>query len=558
MDISQSEVIASLHAALGTVTEVVAANKPASAILQTIAEQVCARLGASACGLYQQDPTSGNLWITAACNLHPDYVAAAQVPLGGALVGAAVQERCTRIQENIAPETIQLGEMIPEEIQRAIRTGMLPFATIVATPLVVGDAVYGGLVAYFGVENAPTPATVPLLELFATQVALIIQNSILRERTQALQALQELLPSLNTSSSLRAVLTRGLTEMADLAGAQGAVLLTPIPDGTALTIAAISEGLATEPGRQWPLDALCPCVQAFVRGSVMVTDRQAMTAERDARPPFPSPLGDGWATMVSLPVVGNSGRLGALDLAFATPRRVSPEDLSLYQTFANVLGLLLETGQLVRQRQRLAAAEERARLARELHDSVTQSLFSMTLTAKAASRIIARDVTMAGEMLGELQDLAYAALSEMRALIYELRPTALEEEGLVAALRKRAAATQARTGLTVTLQTDGESRLSPEQEEALYYIAREALHNAVKHAEAQEALVVLTFRPDLTELKIRDDGLGFDDARQIPVGMGLQTMRERAAQIGASFEVTSALGRGTSIQVRLPRNGVSA
>src|SRR5439155_6144440 len=134
--------------------------------------------------------------------------------------------------------------------------------------------------------------------------------------------------------------------------------------------------------------------------------------------------------------------------------------------------------------QRLGAVEERQKLARELHDSVTQSLFSASLLAQAAQALWARDSQRAKERLDRAAELCGGALAEMRALIFELRPAALQEEGLVSALRKHAAAREGRDAIAVEVAVEDERRLAPHVEEAAYHIAREALHNAVKHARA--------------------------------------------------------------------------
>ncbi len=143
----------------------------------------------------------------------------------------------------------------------------------------------------------------------------------------------------------------------------------------------------------------------------------------------------------------------------------------------------------------IAANEERANLARELHDSVTQALFSMGLTARALELLLDRDPEAAREKLAELRDLQKDALAEMRTLIFELRPQGLETDGLAQALRNHAAAVQGRTGLAVAVEIEMDERLPLHVEEALYRVAQEALHNVVKHANAENARIALRRRP---------------------------------------------------------------
>jgi PAS domain S-box-containing protein len=199
----------------------------------------------------------------------------------------------------------------------------------------------------------------------------------------------------------------------------------------------------------------------------------------------------------------------------------------------------------------LAALEERARLARELHDSVTQTLFSMALNARAAERALHNNPEQAASTVAELRRLAQGALAEMRALIFELRPESLQNEGLLAAVAKHTAALEARHELHVTLDTDHEPNIDIDTKAALYRIAQEAMHNVVKHAHATHVVVVLRHVGADFVLQVRDDGRGFDPQRNFPGHLGLVSMRERAERLGARFAIESAPGQGTTVTVQL-------
>jgi signal transduction histidine kinase len=215
----------------------------------------------------------------------------------------------------------------------------------------------------------------------------------------------------------------------------------------------------------------------------------------------------------------------------------------------------LQAEEALRQREReRAVTEERNRLARELHDSVTQALYGVSLYSQAASGQLAlgRD-EQAAEHLENLQDTAQQALAEMRLLVFELRPPILEEQGLVAALQVRLQAVEGRAGLRTEFRTDLEARLPLDVEEGLYRIALEALNNALKHARAQNINVYLRQQdpPQGTvALTITDDGAGFDPAtaRQ-QGGLGLLAMKERAEAIGAALNIGSETGNGTKVSV---------
>jgi PAS domain S-box-containing protein len=200
----------------------------------------------------------------------------------------------------------------------------------------------------------------------------------------------------------------------------------------------------------------------------------------------------------------------------------------------------------------LAASRERAHLAQELHDSVTQALFSMTLAAGTARMLLERGRPGAEAKLEELSALAQEALAEMRSLIFELRPANIAQEGLVPALRKHAVAIEGRTGLVIHLTADDDLGPLPlVVEEALYRIAQEAIHNVVKHAGAREVSLRLERRAGDIRIEVRDDGAGFDPRRESE-GLGLLGMASRAERLGGRFEVRARPGSGTTVCASLP------
>jgi signal transduction histidine kinase len=213
----------------------------------------------------------------------------------------------------------------------------------------------------------------------------------------------------------------------------------------------------------------------------------------------------------------------------------------------------LEHG-LRRQAAEIAASEERAHLARELHDSVTQALFSMGLTLRTLELLLSSDPDGARSKLVELRELQKDALAEMRTLIFELRPSSLESDGLVQALRTHATAVQRRTGLVIIVDAEPIERISLPGEEALYRIGQEALHNIVKHANAGNATIRIWGEADRVHLSVTDDGDGFDPA-DVPRGnhLGLIGMRQRVDLVGGDLRVESEKGGGTTIAASVPR-----
>lgn len=196
-----------------------------------------------------------------------------------------------------------------------------------------------------------------------------------------------------------------------------------------------------------------------------------------------------------------------------------------------------------------AAAEERTRLARDLHDAVSQTLFSSSLIAEVLPRIWEKDPGEGRRRLEEIRRQTRGALAEMRTLLFELRPAALAEADLSDLLKHLAESVTGRTGIPVVLQFEGQGRLPPDVKIAFYRIAQEALNNIAKHSGAGRAQVLLEYSPGRVALDIRDDGRGFDTASVAAGRLGLGIMRERARTVGAELSVQSASGRGAAVTV---------
>jgi signal transduction histidine kinase len=207
---------------------------------------------------------------------------------------------------------------------------------------------------------------------------------------------------------------------------------------------------------------------------------------------------------------------------------------------------------LYEQAQELASLQERQRLARELHDSVSQALYAIGLGAHTAREAIASDSEQALASIDYVLALAEAGLAEMRALIFELRPESLEIEGLVAALTKQVAVLRTRYKLNVEVDLGEEPDLSMEMKHALYRIAQEAFHNIVKHARASTVVLRLARQANEIVFEVRDNGKGFDPAGLFPGHLGLRSMHERVSKMGGTLTIESVPGQGTCVGVRMP------
>jgi signal transduction histidine kinase len=260
---------------------------------------------------------------------------------------------------------------------------------------------------------------------------------------------------------------------------------------------------------------------------------------------------------IGVPISSTGRALGAFSVFGETIQKFSAEDIALLAAIANHIGVAIESAQLRQRAEEAAVMEERQRLARELHDSVTQSLYSLTLFAEAAQDSArAADLTQVKRYLSRVSETAQQALKGMRWLIYELHPLALTQEGLVGALRQRLEAVERRAGVETQLLVETPLEVPASLEAGLYRIAQEALNNVLKHAAATRVTVRLGSGDAGLQLEVMDNGKGFDpQAVGDQAGIGLASMQERVENLGGSLQIVSRLGQGTSIRVVIPWAG---
>jgi signal transduction histidine kinase len=367
------------------------------------------------------------------------------------------------------------------------------------------------------------------------------------------ESLREILAALNSDQSLSAIL--------DLIAAQARRLL----DTQAVGIYR----LVSEADR-WAVQAARGLLVTYVAGSNVPigqsTLRQAILARRPLAGSHVSAANSpekdqqrvrrpqlGWyQAWLAVPLLVKDDVYGGMLLYYTEPRALSEEEIQLATSFCDQAALAIENARLRERVEQAAAAAERERLARDLHDAVTQMLFSASVIAEALPRIWATEPQEAQNGIEELRRLMRGALAEMRTMLLELRPAALTEEPLGELLCYLADAVTGQTRIPVLLTVEGEAPLQPELQVALFRIAQEALNNVAKHARASRAAVSLRCTPGSVRLEITDDGCGFD-AAAIPLeAMGLRIMQERAAGIEASFEIESQPGQGTRLRVDWP------
>lgn len=269
---------------------------------------------------------------------------------------------------------------------------------------------------------------------------------------------------------------------------------------------------------------------------------------------------EGIRASIHVPVRVAGRVFGVLNACYVRPHTFGEDEQRLFTALAQRAALAIENAQLYERAQELAVVEERSRLARDLHDSVTQTLFSISLLSETLPALWESDPDEGRHLLVEVQRLSRGALAEMRTLLLELRPAAVVEASLGDLLRQLGETVTGRTGVPVTVTVEGRCTPPTDVHMALYRIAQEALNNVVKHAQATQVVVSLRSVPPTSqedarkvggsvELCIKDDGCGFDPACLAPDSLGLDIMRERAQSVGARLEIESQPECGTRVTV---------
>ena len=369
----------------------------------------------------------------------------------------------------------------------------------------------------------------------------------------ALRAVTDAVLGLAGEPSLETVLERLVHAVRDLVGARYAALGIPDEDGTGFD-RFITSGMTNE-----QIEAIGPLPRTHGLLAAMLTDPEPYrTDDIRADPRF-----EWWPeahprmrSFLGVPLLFKGDIVGAF---YLTDKEAGFDDadVDLVRGLAAHAAVVIENARLFEASRERSITEERSRLARDLHDALTQRLFSLNLTLEAAAATAGNvDPAPTVEAIHQAQGLVESALAELRSLIFELRPPALEADGLLGALRKHAALLSRAHAVPVTV-TDARPPGSPGPsaagERELWRVAEEALSNALRHAEASEIKVVVEADGD-TVLSVADDGVGFDPtARSIAARrLGLVSMRERIEAAGGTFEIASAPGRGTTVRASVP------
>ncbi|MBN1149224.1 MAG: GAF domain-containing protein [Anaerolineales bacterium] len=367
----------------------------------------------------------------------------------------------------------------------------------------------------------------------------------IERRRQVAEGLREILEMLNSERSIRESLDYIACQAAQLSGANEVLIYHYSGSGAAALAGCLSDQAQEfSSGAPTPANWVTLAVQ---RGEpLVVTDIDQEADRMGELPALLRPYG----ALLGLPLLVGGEVYGGMVLLFSLPRAFSGEDIDLGRSFAEHAALAIANEQLRLRAKRVAVAAERNRLALELHDSAKQKAFAALAQLGAANGLIERQPQIAREHVLEAETLVHEVLQEMVALIQEMRPAALKEKGLAAALREYASEWSEQSGIAVELKVeDGQAR-SPEVEQAFYRIAQEALANVARHSQARRVEILLAKDSRLSRMSIVDDGCGFDPGRTGD-GLGLRSMRERAEMHGGKLRLESAPGQGTRLYVEI-------
>jgi signal transduction histidine kinase len=373
----------------------------------------------------------------------------------------------------------------------------------------------------------------------------------------ALAAMSDAVLAIAAERSFDRVLQRIVHVARELVGARYAAL--GIPEGDGKFAQFVTSGMSEE-----LVAAMGPLPRTHgLLGAMLESEEPYRTDDVRRDPRF-----RGWwpsahpqmASFLGVPIVSRGGILGAF---YLTDKEGAPAfgegDERLIEMLAAHAAIAIENARLYERSRELSVVEERNRLARDLHDSVVQKLFGVVLAAQSAATLLDRSPAGAREQVERVQGLAQDAIGELRSLVFQLRPAAIETEGLAAALGKHVEVLRRVHRLRVDLDVSGSARLRPGIDEELFKIAQEALQNALKHAAAERLEVRLDERADAVALRVTDDGVGFepDDPARRSRRLGLTSMEERAQALGSTLSIASAPGRGTTISLEVPVDGDS-
>jgi signal transduction histidine kinase len=517
------------------------------ALLQRVVEIAAELTEARYAALGVIDPTGTELERFVTTGIDPQtHAAIGDLPRGRGILGALIRDAAVLRLHDLSDDPRSVG----------FPANHPPMRTFLGVPVLLRGVAYGNLYLTEKAGGADfTREDEEIVQLLAGQAAVAIENARLYESatrwSQQLESLIEVGTALARETELPSLLDLIARRLRELIGARLVLIALPTEDGTLRVESADGEDAAEFVGMR--LDR-----QSSKSGRVLDRGRSerldSLLDDPEVDRDFARPMGMRAALFVPL-LVGKRpiGVIQALD-KLAADRRFTHDDLRLAETFAAQAGIAVDTTARVAQDALRRAVEgqelERRRLARELHDETGQALTSILLGLRALEEAKNREGTKAA--VRALRELVVATLQDVRRLAVELRPTALDDFGLTAALERLADNFSEQSGIAIELEAGlGHERLPSDIETVLYRLVQEALTNVVKHAHAQHVSIVVRRKEGVVTAVIEDDGRGFEDGKG-EGGLGLVGMRERVALVNGRFRIESAANAGTTLLVEVP------
>ena len=522
-------------AAVMEITQAILQGVDQQEVLQLIVRRARELVGAAVAGIYTPDPDGQTMRCRAADGVLADELLRSPTPIANSMTGRTYT---TGEAFNLPALADVAGRFQP--LGRLMNFGAAMFV-----PLGVGDRRMGAMnLGNMAAGRAFSDDDLAVAQAFAAQAAVCLGYTAVREGLQQLgtpSAIENRSPEETFAVLARTVVEATHSEAAaifqlDADGHLRTMGSFGLPEGfTELMDKAGQLGL-----RRAPLEALRTKRVALRKVQDLRSAVRDLVADGDWIAELEAALASAtFETVVAVPLIYQGRAMGALAGYYAKGYQLGDTEVAFLRIVASQAATTLEIMRLFGLGQQKAALEERQRLARELHDSVSQALYGIGLGAQTALDLLNKEPAAAAEPLRYVQRLAEAGLAEMRALIFELRPESLEKEGLVAALRRQAALLRARYEIEVVENLGEEPDLTARAKESLFRIVQEAMQNIAKHSRATHVNIQLESTDSTVWLEIVDDGVGFDAAREFPGHLGLQSMRERASTIGGKLEVTS-------------------
>ena len=536
---------------LASIASALSFDQPAQETLDMLADRVRGASTAIACSVTLFDP-DGEYRACGVSGLPYGYV---EDMVGAWKAGApsitsiAFQSGQRRVLRNSRSRTLADPRYAPVHhyLEQA------PWETAVITPMVSRGRPQGTLDTYYPPGSEPDEDELQLLSAIANQVAVAVENARLfqasQQRVREMDALYRADERLHHSLVLDDVL-QALTDSAvEVLGADSSAMMVFDDAPPHLLRLFNASGLNAD-----QYEHLSHTLMHLETSGIRALDEPRVVPDTTRDVVFVQEVIKAVevASLIDVPITIAGKRFGLFSLGWRETHSITNEEIRVASALAQRAAVAIENARLFERASLAASLEERQRLARELHDSVSQALYGISLGTKTARTLLERDPKRAAEPLEYVSSLAEAGLAELRALIFELRPESLQMEGLVAAFEKQFASLRARHNLEVTAVIPGEPDLRLDLKEALYRIGQEAMHNTVKHARATHVWVTLQGDAEHWTLTIRDNGIGFDPAGDFPGHLGLRSMAERAHRVSGHFEISSSAAEGTTVAISVP------